>query len=319
MATVRMTSADVTAVNSSEEVIGVIVEKTPSYPEWAVVPANPVRMTTYKTLVRTALPSVGFMDIDGGRERKSAGLVARTVECKNFDASWEISKAAASGTDWGMDQAFEIQRAAHVEAQMQAIASQFYYGTGADANGFTGIASLADDLAEDTVVNAGGTTADTASSVYLVKLGTDAVSFAWGNDGTIDVSDIRPETLYTDADVKLKMPGYVQDINGWVGLQTTNQKSVVRIANITADPGKGLTDDLLYSAVERFYDLNGGNPDAIFMGSRSAVQLQQSRVATNITGAPAPFANSIDGMNGSTLPIYVSSAISKTEALVAEA
>ena len=319
MATERMTSAEVLAVNSAEEAIGVIVEKQFQYPEWQVIPANPVAKTTYRTLVRTSLPDVGFRAINVGRERKSPGLEARIVECKVFDASWEIDKAAATGTDWGMEAAFNLQRSAHIQAEMKAVAEQVWYGTAADSNGFVGLTSLADDLAEDTVVNAGGSTANTGSSVFLVKLGTDAVSFAWGNDGLIEASPIRPETLYEDGDVKRKFPGYVQDIGGWVGLQTTNQASVVRIANLTADSGNGLDDDLLYTALERFHDLNGSNPDAIFMGVRSTMQLRQSRVATNATGAPAPLTYEVGGINNIPIPVYVTSAISKTEPLVVEA
>ena len=100
MATQR-SSADVVAVNSAEEIIGIIQEAETTHPEIALFPASPVEKTTYKTIVRTALPTAGFRAINAGRTRGRGTLVARTVECKFLDGSWDMDQAALSGVDWG--------------------------------------------------------------------------------------------------------------------------------------------------------------------------------------------------------------------------
>ena len=62
--------------------------------------------------------------------------------------------------------------------------------------------------------------------------------------------------------------------------------SVVRIANVTGDAGKGATDALISKALALFPASR--QPNVILMGRRSRNQLQASRTATNPTGAPAP-------------------------------
>ena len=124
MANERMTSADVLEVNSSEEIVGVIVELGKKIPELAVFEATPVKDTSYYTLVETAEPSVAFRDINEFREVKKATLTARQVECKFLDASWNIDGAAAKAVDWGVDAACAIQAKSHMRAALKHIASQ---------------------------------------------------------------------------------------------------------------------------------------------------------------------------------------------------
>jgi hypothetical protein len=106
--------------------------------------------------------------------------------------------------------------------------------------------------------------------------------------------------------------GIAQAIHGWAGLQITNYKAIGRICNLTADSGKGLTDDLIADLLEQFPI--GGKPDALFMSQRSQRQLQDSRTATNPTGNPAPFPNEAFGV-----PIEPTDSIINTEALLTAA
>jgi hypothetical protein len=55
-------------------------------------------------------------------------------------------------------------------------------------------------------------------------------------------------------------------------------------------------------------------PTILVMNRRSLKQLQESRTATNATGAPAPFPSEAFGV-----PILVTDAITNTEALLTEA
>ncbi len=306
----KLSSADVVAINSAEEIVGIIVELSKKIPELGFFAASPVMKTSYKTLVRTALPTAGFRAINAGRTRDVGTLVARTVDCKFLDASWDADNAALTGVDWG-DPVLE-QQSAHLLAALKALQSQIWNGTGADAAGFPGVNSLFPNSDSEGVINAGGTTADTASSVYLVKTGEQDVCMAWGNDGTIKAGDIIDQQLY-DGDGKPYM-GKAQAIEGWAGLQITNHKSLVRIANLTEDAGKGLTDDLLYQAIETFGERYGVEPDGIFMSHRSRRQLRDSRTATNATGAPAPVPMEVEN-----IPIMATTGITNTEALLAAA
>jgi hypothetical protein len=130
------------------------------------------------------------------------------------------------------------------------------------------------------IYDATGSTADTGSSVYFVKFGPQNVSLIMGKNGKMELSDFRVESL-TDGDGN-KGPGEVADLMSYVGLQQASKNSVVRIKNLTAQSGKGLTDAVIANALDLFP--SGFMPDAIFMSRRSRTQLRVDR-ATRITAA----------------------------------
>jgi hypothetical protein len=310
MSIVRMTSADVLALNSSEAIIGLIRQGQKKFPEFEMFPASAVEKTSYKTLVRTALPSVGFRAINAGRETQKPTLAARSVDCMFLDASWDIDEAAALACEWGLDRALEIQAQAHIDAMMKAICSQIWYGTGADAAGFAGVAGLLDNTDDAMVVDATGTTASTGSSLFAVRFGVDACQLAWGLNGKIMAGEIARSRIF-DGDGKAFW-GWAQAVSGYAGLQLTNYEACGRICNLTADSGKGLTDDLIADLLAKFPV--GEKPDAMFCSRRSLRQLQNSRTATNPTGAPAPFPDSAFGV-----PLHPSDSILDTETLLVAA
>ena len=76
--------------------------------------------------------------------------------------------------------------------------------------------------------------------------------------------------------------------SGYIGLQIGSAYDVVRICNLTADSGKGLTHALIAQAIEKIPAHKRSNLK-MAMNRRSQRQLQASRTATTTTGAPAPF------------------------------
>ena len=61
------------------------------------------------------------------------------------------------------------------------------------------------------VVDAGGTTEDVATSVWGVKFAVNKVQFVWGNNGELEMSDVRTESLLDDN--SNKYDGYVQTLH----------------------------------------------------------------------------------------------------------
>lgn len=303
MAVERMTSADVLALNSAEEIVGVIEATRKKFPEIDVFFATPIQDISYKTLVQTALPSVGFRAINTGVEEKKPTLTARQVDCKFLDGSWSLDEAAADACEWGPDTAKAIQAKAHIMGSLVTICSQIWYGVAANASGFAGIASLLNDSDDSMVVNAAGSGAE-CSSLFAVRFGIQDVALAWGKNGKIKGGDV----IYTrlqDGDGKIFW-GFAQAISGYVGLQITNYTAMGRICNLTVAAGKGLTDDLISDLLALFKV--GEAPDALFCSRRSRKQLQQSRTATNATGQPAPMPSEAFGV-----PLYPTESLLNSE------
>jgi hypothetical protein len=85
--------------------------------------------------------------------------------------------------------------------------------------------------------------------------------------------------------------------------------SIGRICNLNAsDSGAQLDDDKISDLLSAFP--SGMAPDFLVMNRDRLKELQQSRTATNPTGAPSPFPSSAFGV-----PIIVTEALVNTEAV----
>jgi len=305
MAIQRWTTSEVLAFRNTEALIGLIRETLAKYPEINNFAAVPIPQTTYKTLVQTALPSVGFRADNVGREVQKPSWEVRSVECKFLDASWNYDQKVSNEFAWGREFFLSEQTRAHLDSAMRKIAVQTWYGIAADATGFIGIMSYLNSLTVPTVINAGGTTANSATSVFAVSTGIQKVAYAWGQLGRIDDGPIV-EVEKTDEDGKSYWT-YAQKIHGHIGLQVGTPKCVGRICNITDT--KPLDDKLMASLLNSFE--TGFEPDAFYMSRKARTMLQQSRTTYSPTGQPAPFPEEAWG-----IPIFITDAINNTEAIV---
>lgn len=262
---------------------------------------------THKYLKETGAPSVGFRAINVGRENSKSADTVVSVDLKLLDASFAVDKALADGYRGGPEVFLAREARRHLKAAFAAAESQIINGTSAD--GFDGM-SDALLLANAMTVNAGGTTAATGSSVYAVRTsdsGTD-VQAILGQEGQIAIADPVVQAI-EDVTNGGRYAGYFSTIQAWMTLQVGGVFSLGRVANVTADSGKTLDDDKLAELLSRF---PASRPPSYFvLNRRSLKQLQQSRTATNATGAPAPFPTEAFG-----IPIIVTDAISSTETLL---
>lgn len=302
------TLLDIAVQNGSDGVAGLIEESTKAHPEIRVGYARTIKGTHYKTLVRTGLPTAAFREANAGAAATKGVYENRRYECYILNPRWEADKAVADSHEDGAAVYIAREAAAMMEAAMQQLAFQFYYGTNTtfagDALGFPGLLATYDST--NRVIDVGGTTDSVASSVWGVKFGPQDVAWLWGNNGALTMSDIMVQRV-TDANSN-PYTAYIQEILCRPGLQVGNVRNVVRAKKITTDSGKGLTDNVLGDMLAKFEA--GIVPDCWFMSRRSLGQLRKSRTATNPTGQPAPVPEEAFG-----IPIYVTDGIKDTETL----
>jgi len=308
----KSTLLDIAKRNGSDPAVGLIDETIKPHPELIYVPARTIKGTSYKTLIRTSLPTAGFRKANDGVTASKSTYDNRRIETYILNPRWECDKAVADRKEDGPEIFIFDEATGMLEASLQQVCTNFYYGRdddyGGDVEGHPGLIDSYD--ATNMVVDAGGTTGDTGSSVWLIRFGRKHVNWVWGENGSMEVEDPRIETITGENGGSLT--GYVQELLAYPGLQVGSLKSVVRIKKLTADSGKGLTDDVIYDALSKFPA--GQEPDLILCSKRSLKQLRGSRTATNGTGAPAPIPESIEGTQG-PIPIRPSEAILDTEAL----
>ena len=268
MADVFQTTSDVTKFNDAELNIGIVSDVLDDAPFLRAMAARTIPGYTYKYLKKTANPAVGFRAANDGRENTKATYSNVTVTAAILDASFAVDVAVAQSDERGAMAHLGTQAVDHLRSAFAHAETEIIYGS--DSNGFTGLAGQTnlDGLSDAQVVNAGGTTADTGSSVWLVRSGLMDSHVVWGQEGVIGIGDTVIQRLAGSSTGTY--PAYYTPITAWMGLQLGSVYSVVRIANITEDSGKGLTDSLISQALSEFPARRG--PSFMVMSRRSQQQ-----------------------------------------------
>ena len=307
-----ITLLDIAKRNAADLAVQLLDEAALYAPEAKMVPARTIRGRTYNTLVRTANPTVAFRDANEGTAISAGVYENRLVQTYILNPQWECDKAVADSAEDGANAYIADEAQAIVNASLQTLGKVFYYGTHAtfgDAKGCPGLLQAYDST--NMVVDAGGTTDDTCSSVWAVVFGPLDVQLVFGQSGSLDLTDVDEVRLVDGS--SNPYTAYRQELLAYVGLQVRRIKAVARIKKITEDSGKGLTDTLIATLLAKFPA--GIQPNAIFMTRRSQGQLQASRTATTPTGAPAPFPRFVEGVGGENIPLVITESLSDVEKL----
>ncbi len=298
------TLLDIAKSRGSEGLSALVDEVQLAVPEIRMGASRPIKGIQYKQNVRTALPGGSFRNANEGTSPVKSNFEERLFNCFIANPIWTCDKAVADAHEDGAASYIATEASGITMGQFIHVGKQFYYGTGNDAKGFPGLLAMYN--ADAMTVDATGSTANTGSSVWFVKWGPMGVQFLYGNNAELKLSDVK-EVVETDSNGK-KMTVYHQEMLAWIGLKLASLNSVVRIKNLTAQAGKGLTDALMADAMAKFPV--GWKPDVIFASRRSITQLRKSRTATTETGKEVPTPQDFDG-----IPLVPTDSIVDTEAI----
>ena len=236
----------------------------------------------------------GFRALNDGIVQGHAQTTNVTRDCKIVDCSFTIDTRAQSG--YALGDLIQRQSMMHLRTAMFKVEQQIFNGTtgssASDANGFLGLTDSAyyNQAADDQVTDAGGTT--NLTSVWLIRSMFNEFATVLGNDGDISISPA----------VRQRVPGstghygaWFVDISSWYAIQDGGKLSAARIANVdSAATTPVVTDDLIAREYAKFPA--GRKPNLLVMNRAADAQLRESRTATNATGAPAGFVESVYGM-----------------------
>ena len=299
------------ALDLSGTEISNVLDAAPVMARMPFVPSS--NGTTHKYIAVTQNPVVPFRAINAGKDFDSSIDVAVSATLTYLDISFAVDKAYADVWRRGGAEALIAREGlAHIRSGFATLEDQFFNDT--DTSAFSGLSVLTPyDTKDDSsgkVIDAGGTTASTGSSVWLLNVGEmTGVCMVYRGDGPgLELGETIVQNIgAADANIS----AYYTPGGGWFGSQVphTSGHGVTRICNLTEDSGKGLTDDLLAQAIA-IHPI-GQKPTVACMSRRSHRQLQESRTATNATGAPAPFPTEAFGVE-----LIVTDAIPDTETLL---
>lgn len=309
------TMLDIAKKNGSDAVVGLIDETIRVHPELTLIAARSITGMFYKTRVRTALGRTtgSFRAANQGTAPIIHQYENRVVETYIMSPRFVVDQAIADKYEDGREAYIAEEGTGIMEGEMQGLSNQFYYGSGVGGNtaGFPGLLQQYDRTAHE--VDAGGTSANTGSSIWLFRTGIQDVRWVFGQNGQMSLAPVRIQSIDDGSGTGNMFEAYITSFNAYPGLQVGSQRTVVRIKNVTADAGKTLTDALINKALGMFPA--GMGPNVITMSQRSLIQLQGSRTATTPTGAQAVFPTTYKGLDGTDIPVKVTEAISTTEPL----
>ena len=273
----------------------------------------------FLTLAVVSLPTSNFVRIGQGLNSSDGNLELREFSCSEIGgmikAEVESSRLwdmyhQASGYTW-----FDLQTELRIKADMRNIERQMIQGTANDPLGFPGAKDMTpfgngdsnvmqvgdspqQGKFQKAVINAGGTTANTASSVYSFVFGETEDQLLLGNatgPEILRMSPIVQQALAPDpvnAPTALSMHN-LAEARGYIGMAVNGfniegtgqtipvQYAVRRIANLTADTGHTLNDQMM-DQLKRSHG-SGRVPGLFAMSYRSGQQLAKSRAPSAIT------------------------------------
>jgi len=243
---------------------------------------------TMETLFMTSIPDVdpfrnaneGVLPTKGTYEKRLSQLATATAYW--FADLAVIDKNPAAGATLMLQRAIE-----QMKIQNRALGKQFFYGTkhGGSKKGFHGLLDL---MMPEFVVDA-GRTGNKLTSAYFVYFGEEGVSWRYGMEGSMSLSEPR-EVTKQDPDGKF-FPALEQYLQYYPGLRVNSKYSVGRIANIdvssteTSSLSSGaFTDTHIYNLLMRLPA--GLKPNVVFLPYRAALLLSASRATVNVVTNP---------------------------------
>lgn len=239
--------------------------------------------------------------------RFSTSLIGGIVKSELItEERWNQENSAVEW-DW-----FDIESEEKFKASIMGIERQMILGRSASAQGFPGAKELTPfesgnviTMAENgakynyarSVLNAGGTTADTASSVYSFVFGEKQCQGILGGGATsgefLRIAEPRIQMLAPNSAEPTRLSDHkVAQMSGHIGLSVAGfnqqaegqaipvQYAIRRIANLTEDSGKKLTDAHM-TKLSRMHG-TGLRPSLYAMSERSGEQLAASRTPTAV-------------------------------------
>lgn len=263
-----------------------VFSRAPLIEALEAVPAS--NGTEHKYLVETGAPVVGFRPHGQGRTNTSGTEQRVTAELKVMDASFSVDVALADRYRMGPEAFIAREASRHLRAALFGIEAAIINGTGGN-DAFAGLAqAVTASLNAEAFMDAGGQ--QNPESVWLLNSTEDG--FAFVTDEQIEVGETIEQQV-VDAQGK-PYHAYVTKVLSQCTIQIGGLFEAVRIANVGSEPGKGLTDDLIHLAEDKFPA--GKEPNLVVMSGRSRGQLRRSRIATSPTGASVPQPTEVEGI-----------------------
>lgn len=271
---------DLAVINRADAYTGLIEEPTALPPEFTTFEAVKRPGTVYEITKRTALPSVGFRQVNTGATPGKSTFKKEVKEMFFVDAPIVIDEAAVKGNPGTIGDLYQIEAEGVMRSVAILLGQQTWYGTSADANGFSGIRS---QLAKTVAV--GGTTNST--SAYLCWMdGKHGVRYDVGQDGQFAITAPQRLPVVDFTNGNKTYYAYQGNLSAWIGLNVLSNFSAYAVTGITTHTTANVLDQALTD--DKAEQLHAQIPAARrnnlrwFMNKNAQSVLRRSRTTINV-------------------------------------
>jgi len=316
-----LTMLEIARREASDDLVGIIEEVTTAAPEMRVLPGDVRIGTSYKIASRVTQPSNSFASAGGGWTPSASSYGSKLVQFYNFGGVLHVPKSIAMADDRGVADVLQSEVFGSLQNGMINLGSQLYGGTTVDSSGFPGLKEIITAFGvSELTIDAGGTTASTGSSVYMLNASQQGIRMCFGLGSAITMGEWKEQQIADPNDAAKYIPAYVNSMNAWIGMQAGHPYCAGRIKDLTEDSGKGLTWALMNQLWSEFPQIM--KPTHVFMNRRSERQLRNNTTVTinaGPQGGPAlslpTYGASLNGTMWEGAQIVVTDSITSTETL----
>ncbi|MCL2119134.1 MAG: hypothetical protein FWH27_11985, partial [Planctomycetaceae bacterium] len=222
-----------------------------------------------KSMVRTGLPKIQpFRIANKGVKPGKGKYEKRFIELATCTSTWVCDKSIINKNRKRGIRYMEEEGKGLIRANILALENQFFYGQRTDHGGIDiGFQGLHDFCDPGRVADAGGTGNHLASIWFVFWNTHNGVSWVYGKDGSITLSEPKLETTHDDEHGVFE--AYRQFMEFYPAVKMMHKDAVYRIANLnTASADQGainreiLNDVMMRRALMSFH--SSMRPNAIY-------------------------------------------------------
>lgn len=315
----KLTLLDIAKRSGNDATVGIVDATTQENALLSLLPFRGINGVSFRFARRSSLPTVGFKGYNQGIASSKSVIEQILVETKNIGGRSEIDKLIVEADSRSVAEVRSEEDAGFAAAMGNMYNLKSYYGNSVTSKGleYDGIATILNALALDTVLGAGGDTADVQTSAYFVAFkdsnGAEGrlrgVEGILGNNKNISAIDMGLQYV-ADSDSKDYL-AYTTEFEFAPGLAIYDTRSIGRICNIDAD--SGITIALMNQMIVKMRPYKVG---AIFVPEKVWLQMQALKVTSFQTmNTDRDLFLNVLTFNG--IPIFIDDSIVETEAVVA--
>ena len=264
---------DIATLYRADAYTGLIEDVTTLAPEFTTFSAVAREGTWYEVASRTTLPTAQFRYVNQGVATSKSIYKKQVKEMFNMDVQLQQDEAVWRADPANVGPLWQLEAAGAMRSAAILLGQQTWYGTSADAKGFTGMRK---QLAYSILPSTGANT----TSAYLVWMDPkEGARFDVGMGGQFAISAPRLQQVLDGSSNPFM--AYVGNLQAWVGLNVGSSYSAWSVGGINTTLANWCTDDIIAQLIAKI-PVDRRHNLRLFMNRTAEATLLRSRSTVNL-------------------------------------